>query len=414
MDLLFDTLYKSKHTSVIDENTQAEYIEEYKKIPVPTKKMESWKYFNPSPLFDSTYKIITATESNSTENKSILKDSYKLFFLNGIFQENISFTNSDFSVDSLKKLYKTDYPKFKAYFNATKMSEVGKLQSLNTCFAQSGLLITIEKTPDKPLELIFLNTVKENSISQIRNIIIAKANTEIKILETHLSEPQSSLFQNIATEILIGDNASIDYTILQDEAKADLHINTIKVNQSQNSRFKSHTLILNGGVVRNNIFVDQDGENCETTLNGIFFPSENEHFENNTKVNHNVPHCTTNEIYRGIAKDEATGVFTGEIYVAQGAQKTLANQSNKNIVLSDKASIFSKPQLIINADDVSCSHGSTTGQLDKEAIFYFMSRGINYDQAVKLLLDAFFADVTQNLNFEELYEYVEKGIKAKI
>lgn len=414
MDSLFDSLYTQKQASILDGGVQSDYIEAYKKMPIPNKKMEHWRYYNAAPLFEASYIAAEVTDVQSVTSKAVLADSDKLFFVNGIFQEGLSQLKSEIEVVSLAQLKATKSELFDQYFDCTEISGLGKFQSLNTCFVQNGVLILVHKPQETALEIVYLNTANKSSIAQTRNIIVAKANSEMKIIESHFALDGSKLLQNVATEIVLEDNASINYSILQDEAKDDFEINTIKVKQAKNSRFTANTLTLNGGVVRNNIYIDQEGENCETTLNGVFFPSEKEHFENNTKVNHKVPQCTTNELYRGIAKGEATGVFIGEIYVAPGAQKTLANQSNKNIVLSDKASIYSKPQLEIYADDVSCSHGSTTGQLDKDALFYCLARGIEYDQAVKLLLDAFFADVTQHLPFVELYEYVENVIKTKI
>lgn len=412
-DKLFENL-NANCPSFMGQNLASRFVADYKKIDIPTSKHEDWRYFNPQTFFDSDYQVNNkfAIESECLKSKPLLTDSYKLFFVNGVFQPTVSDKIENAEVGLLSEMFQRNDERFFSHFDATKVSSEGKFQSLNICFAD-GIFVAVEKSLDKPIEIIYLND-SENAFAQTHNIFSIAENCEVKFLEAHFGNDKNSTTHNVVTEIFANENSRINFSLLQNENNDARQINSLKVVQSRNSSFTSTSLTMNGGFVRNNIYVNHVDEYCETELNGVFYSTGKQYFENQTKVRHDKPNCSTKELYRGIADNESTSVFAGEISVAKGAQKTSANQSNKNILLSDKATIHSKPQLIIYADDVNCSHGSTIGQLDKDAIFYCQARGIEYSEAVKLLLGAFFIDSMSQIPFAELTNEIDRIVKSKM
>ena len=227
-----------------------------------------------------------------------------------------------------------------------------------------------------------------------------------------MSEARS--FSNIATEIILKENAVVNFNIFQGQGDNSFHLNNTKIHQHSNSRFKCNTITLCGELVRNDLNIEHKGEGCETTLNGLYMPDKKQHFDNHVFVNHAKPHCVSNQMYRGVIDNKASAVFLGKVLVTPDAQKTDANQSNKNILLSDTAIVNSKPQLEIYADDVKCSHGSTTGQLDKEALFYMQARGISFEYARIMLLNAFASEVTKQLEIKPFRSFVDFLVEKRL
>ena len=214
--------------------------------------------------------------------------------------------------------------------------------------------------------------------------------------------------------IELNENASLQFYLIQnlnDEAKIN---RTIQVKQAPNSRLSMVIISFNGGNVANNITVDLDGEGAEFRAYGLYLVDKKQHIENYLKINHNVPHCTSEERFKGILDDEATAVFNGHVYVAPNAQKTDAQQNNSNIILTSTAKVNSRPFLEIYADDVKCSHGTSTGQLDQEALFYMRQRGISKANARMLLMYAFAAEVSNHIDNADLHEQIDDMIKRRL
>jgi Fe-S cluster assembly protein SufD len=215
-------------------------------------------------------------------------------------------------------------------------------------------------------------------------------------------------------EIIVEKDALLEYYKIQNEAGNSSQVSTTHIRQTGKSYTHTVSVSLNGGTVRNNLNLVLDAEHCEAHLYGLYFPKGQSHMDNHTVVDNVKPNCFSNELYKGIIDDTATGVFNGKIFVRQQAQKTNAYQSNKNILLSDTASVNTKPQLEIFADDVKCSHGCTVGQLDEEALFYLRSRGVSEKNARSLLLHAFADDILQTIKPEPLRAYVEQLISERL
>ena len=244
------------------------------------------------------------------------------------------------------------------------------------------------------------------------NQLIIAANQSREIIEydddAHLSQDV------LASEIILNENASLELYVLQNVSNEASIQREFKVRQLADSRLKIVVITFNGGDIRNTYHIDLDGEGADTQVYGLYLIDKAQHVENYLKVNHNVPHCTSNEKFKGVLDDEATGVFNGHVYVAPNAQKTDAHQNNSNIILTPKAKINSQPFLEIYADDVKCSHGTSTGQLDQEAMFYMRQRGISKANARILLMYAFAAEVSNHIGNEMLHEHIDDMIKRRL
>src|SRR5690606_13967726 len=228
-----------------------------------------------------------------------------------------------------------------------------------------------------------------NTLSQSRNLFIGNVGSKVKIIESFINVCGEKNFNNHVSEFFVAENTHLEYNKIQDKKENNFSIATEQVYQEANSNFTINTATFNGALVRNNLNIEVDASNCETNLNGLYLGKNKDQIDNHAVVDHKKPHCNSNEVYRGVLDDESTGVFNGKVFVRQDAQITNAFQQNNNILLSDNATANSKPELEIYADDVKCSHGSTTGQIDEEAIFYLQSRGISKKGALKLMINAF-------------------------
>ena len=396
-----------------------QFLEEYKEMSIQSKKDEEWKYTNIATVYEKQYVTANSFDISKDDIENLLPKSNakaRICFINGRYVAKLSNTEvQGLSIESLKDSCRREACGFNATFNATHISKRGKLELLNTIFAEEGVIIRVARNVSikEPLELVFLHQGKEASVLQNRNIIVCDGNSKTQFLAFHISVNESSHFSNIATEILVKENASVTYNQTYNESDQNTSFHAIEVLQEANSTFEANSFLLNGGLIRSNIQITHAGKGCETTLNGLYTPTNNETLDTFTHVAHMYPECTTSELYKGVASDTSTGVFVGKIYVAKDAQKTIARQSNKNMLISADATIHSKPQLEIWADDVSCTHGSSIGQLNADQLFYCQSRGINRDQAVMLLLHAFVAEVIEKLDNEALKDYLYGLIAGK-
>lgn len=385
--------------------------EQYAEIAVPTRKTEPYRYSSLGKEFNRTRKP-AANSTNSKHTEYLLDgiDQYAVA-VNGVLRPELS--NITMPGVTLKPLSEAVKDAELSALMAQRQTD--KFSALNAAFATAGFYISIQKNTvcQSPLQILFISSADGEAISNVRNAVIAGEGSSIKIIQTQ-AVVSGQMLTNIHTDIVVKDSANVEYNLLADEKDTDILVANITADQHRNSQFTANLFNLNGGSVRENLLVNQNGEFCKTAVNGISLASRSQHLDSYLVVNHNVPNGTTDEIFRCIAKDESTCAFAGTIYVAPGAQKTLASQSNKNILLSDNATIHSKPQLEIFADDVSCNHGSTTGQLDPQQIFYMQARGIDRDKAIHLLLSAFFGDAIDNLTIPALAERIEFLIENKI
>ncbi len=266
-----------------------------------------------------------------------------------------------------------------------------------------------------PVHLHFISDTRQsNTFSQARNLFIVEANSQATFTELFHHTGEHSSYYNATTEIWLHDSAVAYYHKIQNEGSSAYHTGNTYVYQSASSLFQAVTITLAGAIIRNNLYVSLDAEGCEAHMYGLYMLDGKAHVDNHTSVDHLKPNSFSNELYKGIMNDASHGVFNGKIFVRPDAQKTNAFQSNRNILLTDTASIDTKPQLEIWADDVKCSHGATTGQIDAEQLFYLRARGLDKVQARALLLQAFAGDVIQNVKSEALQDMLREAIAHRL
>lgn len=290
------------------------------------------------------------------------------------------------------------------------------LAAWNTAAWTDGLFIHVAANSiiDQPILIHHLHDVEAGQvISATRNLVILERNSEVTILEKLDSFGTANGFSTVVSEALIAENAGLTwYSIQNDENR--YHYELKQFSQANSSRVNTYTFTLDGKLVRNTLQLALDGQGIDSHMYGLYLLGKNTIADNHTVVDHKQPHSFSNELYKGIIDDAAKGVFNGKIYVRPNAQKTNAFQANRNLLLTDKASVNTKPQLEIWADDVKCSHGCTTGQLDEEALFYLRSRGINKDTARAMMLYAFAAELLDTMKNPALKEYIDVLISERL
>jgi Fe-S cluster assembly protein SufD len=410
------------HSELHDVRTTA--IKNFENKGFPSKKEESWKYTSLNAILKNDFSVFPKNES-TIEFKEVKKyfiheiDTYKVVFVDGVFNSHLSSTTHD-GLDVCLMSSALNKPKYKmiidTYFNEI-ASKDESLTSLNTAFANEGAYINIPKSTvvQKPIEIMYFSTGNEAALMvQPRNLVIVGENSHVQIIERHQSLNDNPVLTNSVTEIFAQKRAILDYYKIQnDNHEANLIDNTY-VSQKQESHVSVHTFSFGGNLTRNNLNFYHFGERLTSTLNGITIIGEKQHVDHYTLVHHATPNCESFQDYKGIFSGNSTGVFNGKVYVEREAQKTNAFQKSNNILLSDKATINAKPQLEIFADDVKCSHGCTIGQLDETAMFYMQQRGIPKKEAKALLMYAFSNAVIENIKIPEIKQRITKIIANKL
>jgi Fe-S cluster assembly protein SufD len=276
-------------------------------------------------------------------------------------------------------------------------------------YCTSAIQLEFDDSENETIELIFKNTA--NAAIFPRLFIQCNKGAKGTVILNFQGAEQNASFINVSTYVNVGENANLSINKIQKNGADTFDLQREYVDQAANSTFTMNTFPLSGRLTRNDLKINVNGNNCETFMNGAYTLKGKSHCDNHTTVDHKVAHCYSKELYKGVIDDRATNVFNGKVFVRKDAQKINAFQSNANILLSDTGTVNSKPELEIYADDVKCSHGSTTGQLDDEAVFYLRSRGLSEKTAKELLVKAFLGEVLEEVENEEVSSYVEAQIE---
>ena len=393
-------------------------IEAFATQGLPTRKTEAWKYtaIEKKLSVDHTVYHENRPLPISKEDAHALLvpglDAYLAVTVNGKYIPELSnmdglpngtvFTTIDQAAGSLGDL-------IASRLDAQSDSSKSPFVALNTAFLRDGLVLHVpaKVQVDKPIHVLHLFDRDAHTIVQPRMLCVSERESEVTLVEQYISLNDASHFINVVSEWAVSRQASFKHYQIQELNTASTAVFNQYAYQEQHSYFATHTSTLKGGLIRNNLEIVPDAEECESHLLGFLLGSGSMHVDNHTLVDHKKPHCFSNELYKNILDDQSTGVFNGKVFVHQDAQKINAYQSNKSITLTDKARMYSKPELEIYADDVRCSHGATTGQLDAEALFYLRSRGLSEKQARSILLKAFAHDVIEAIEIEPVRDYVD-------
>ena len=401
---------------------RSEAIKKFEDHGFTTKKEEAWKYTSLNALQKVDFSLFPKEGAlDYKEVKSYFLheiDSYKIVFIDGVYSSYLSETTHE-GMDICLMSAALTKPTYKAvidnYFN--KAVKDDSLTHLNTAFSKEGAYIYIPKgkAPHKPIQIMHFSTGSEAAqMLQPRNLIVLEEGAEAQIIERHQNLTNNEVFTNVVTEIFVAERANLDYYKVQNDRDNASLVDNTYIDQKGNSVASVHTFSFGGKLVRNNLNFYQDGSRIDSVLKGITLLGEKQHVDHYTLVHHAQPNCESHQDYKGIYADNSTGVFNGKIIVDQIAQKTNAFQQNNNILISDKATVNTKPQLEIFADDVRCSHGCTIGQLDEDALFYLQSRGVPKKEATALLMYAFANNVLESVRLDALKNRINGIIAEKL
>jgi Fe-S cluster assembly protein SufD len=399
-------------SNVFEANTlapRAAAIDRVNELGLPTMKMEVWKYTLIRKAFKDGQLPFIASGIKATADQlpaGIPSDAALLVYLDGEYQAHLS------------RLPEQQGLRFSptAPVNAADIAiskDTGTLQAMHHAFTPAVLDIHVNGMVEKTLCIVHLLSGRPGIFQPTQHIRVEK-NAAIHIFEYTTTAGEGATVGNLLTHINVGENASCHYHKLQGISDKQFLIDRTEITLQANARMYHGAFSFGGDIIRNDLNIKIQGQNTEAYLDGLYLLQGNTHVDNATVVDHAVPNCYSNELYKGIISDFATGVFNGKIIVRPDAQKTNAFQSNRNILLSEGANIYSKPQLEIFADDVKCSHGATSSRLDSTETFYMQSRGISKQQAEALLVYAFAAETLKHINDQSIKELIEKKIANKL
>ena len=404
--------------------TRARALRVFEDKGFPTKKDELWKYTSLEALIREDYSLFPKSEVN-IELKDVKKyflydtDTYKVIFIDGVYSPFLSNTTHD-GLDVCLMSAALSKPKYRGlintYFNKVAPSDES-LTALNTSYAKEGAFVYIPKktVAEKPIEIIHFSSGDQDSLwLQPRNLIVIDKNSQVQIIERHQSLKEHAVVTNSVTEIYVHEEAFVDYYKLQNDLTTASLIDNTFIQQEKNSHASVHTFSLGGKLIRNNLRYLHKGKHILSTLKGLTILQGKQHVDHSTMVHHSQPNCESHQDYKGIFSERSEGVFNGQILVDKIAQKTNAFQQNNNVLLDDKATVNSKPQLEIFADDVKCSHGCTIGQMDEEALFYLRTRGIPKKEARALMTYAFANNVLESVQLPSLKKRINGQIAKKL
>ena len=404
--------------------TRARALKVFEDKGFPTKKDELWKYTSLEALIREDYSLFPKSEIN-IELKDVKKyflydtDTYKVIFIDGVYSPFLSNTTHD-GLDVCLMSAALSKPKYRdlinTYFNKIAPSDES-LTALNTSYAKEGAFVYIPKktVAEKPIEIIHFSSGDQDSLwLQPRNLIVIDKNSQVQIIERHQSLKEHDVVTNSVTEIYVHEEAFVDYYKLQNDLTTASLIDNTFIQQEKNSHASVHTFSLGGKLIRNNLSYLHKGKHILSTLKGLTILQGKQHVDHSTMVHHSQPNCESHQDYKGIFSERSEGVFNGQILVDKIAQKTNAFQQNNNVLLDDKATVNSKPQLEIFADDVKCSHGCTIGQMDEEALFYLRTRGIPKKEARALMTYAFANNVLESVQLPSLKKRINGQIAKKL
>jgi Fe-S cluster assembly protein SufD len=395
----------------------------FNKWGIPGSKHEEWKYTRIASLFNKDYRLQLKQSPLSEEDMPVRlpghEEANELFFINGVFSFSLSTIRSEeLVVLPLEEAAGNEYKDIVAKHLGHSAGYLKDgINALNTAFVHGGVFLHVKKgkSPKRPVYIYTITDARaENILAQPRSLVHIGENAQLQLVETYSTIGQADSFTNQVIEIVVEKDATIEYYKIQNDTTQSSQVSTTHIRQVGKSYAYAVTISLDGGIVRNNTNVVMEAPHCEAHLYGLYFHQGKSHIDNHTIVDNVSPNCFSNELYKGILNDEATGVFNGKIFVRQLAQKTNAFQSNKNIILSNSASVNTKPQLEIFADDVKCSHGCTVGRLDEDGLFYLRSRGIHEKAARALLVQAFASDVLELIKNEPIRLYAENLVSKRL
>jgi Fe-S cluster assembly protein SufD len=395
-------------------------IARFAELGFPTVQDEDWRFTNVAPIARLPFRPVMEFSSANLDAAAVAKYSFsnlkasRLVFVNGHFSKEFSAIlpqKDGIKISSLAEALRTDSALVEKHLGRHAQGQDNAFTSLNTAFFQDGAFIYIPagKTVAEPVHLLFVSTSTEaGATTHPRNLIVAEKSSQLTVIESFVSTVNGAQFTNAVDELIIGENAVVEHCKFQDENVEAFHIAAIHAHLGRNCNFIAHSIATGARLSRNNIRTSLADEGVECVLNGLYLTKDDQLADHHMIVDHAKPHCNSHEYYNGILDGRSKGVFHGRILVRPNAQKTDAKQTNKNLLLSDDATVDTKPQLEIYADDVKCTHGATIGQLNDESIFYLRTRGIGLETARRMLIHAFAGEIIDRIRYAPAREEMDK------
>ena len=386
-------------------------------VGFPTTHDEDWRFTNVSAIAQTRFRLARNGRARLSQQElepyRVAGVACQLVFVNGRFARELSLLSylpDGVKVGSLAEEISSNPGAIESHFGRYLDIHRDAFCALNTAFAEDGGYVHIRRGTlvEEPIYLLFVSTAEDvPSMSHPRNLIVAEEDSQATLVEDYISLDGGAVFSNTVTELVAGDHTVLSHYMIEREHKQASNISTLRIQQGRSTNVVSHSVLLGGALVRNNVHPVLAGEGGECLINGLFIGNGRQHLDNYMLVEHASPRCASRQFYNGILDGHAHGVFHGRIIVHKDAQKTDAKQTNRNLLLSDDAQIDTKPQLEIYADDVKCTHGATIGQIEGEALFYLRSRGIDEVSARKLLLFAFASECLDRMKQGPVRKLVE-------
>lgn len=375
-------------------------LQDFADLGFPTRYQEEWKY-TVLDAFLQQHFLSKNKEDTGPDSAVALTDvpiGTEIRIINGVMENTLSLRDTLPAGVIIAPLAQAvvDYPHvIQPYLGNLLQHEHGFL-ALNTAMMQCGLFIYLPQgvTLANPLRITHWQDTPNQAV-HVRHILIAETGAQATVIEDYQGKPDCAYFTNAVTEVSMASQAKLTHYKIQRESAQAYHTGHLVVKQETGSQCDSHSFSFGGKLVRSDITMHLGGSDAQCRLNGIYTPGDGQHIDHHTVVHHHAPDCRSEQNYKGILTGRSRAVFSGKIRVDKGAQHTQAQQQNKNLLLSSKAEIDTKPQLEIFADDVVCTHGATVGQLDEDALFYLATRGIGREEATRFLIQAFIVENLQ-------------------
>lgn len=395
----------------------------FAELGFPTTQHEEWRFTSVAPIAKTAWALADAT--GKVTEKDVLTNIFpevpgkRIVFVDGRFSRELSDTfanpqtGTGLRIQSIYDAVRSTNPLVMHSLARYARYDENSFVALNTAFVNDGAVVIAPSrfVAPEPIYILYISTAaKPNTITHPRTLVIAQRDSQMKVIEHYVTLGSATCFTNAVTEIILEESAVVEHCKVQDESLNSYHIATIQTQQATRSNLISHSISMGGAITRNNINCALDGERLECTLNGLYLGRDSQLVDHHTAIYHNKPNCNSHEFYHGILDGKSQGVFNGKIFVRPEAQKTDAKQTNRNLLLSDDATMNTKPQLEIFADDVKCTHGATIGQLDPESIFYLRARGIGLEVARKMLLHAFASEIVNRISIEPVRDRLDSKL----
>jgi len=394
----------------------------------PTVRNEEWRFTNVSPIAGaelSPAPAAVAVDESQLASFPYADAAVRLVFVNGRFSSSLSRTSGlpkGVTVGSLAAAFESD-PAVEKLFGREVDLDSRAFAALNTAFAADGAYVSVPDgvVLEQPIHVMFVSlapagapSLAAGTMSHPRTLIVLGTNSQARLVESYVGLPGQVYLSNAVTEVVVGEHAVLDHYKVQEERLDAFHVASMHIRTARSANVSSHSFTLGAKLTRNDAIATLAGVGSECTLNGLYLGDGDRLIDNHTTIDHAEAHCPSHEIYKGILGGRARAVFNGKIIVRQDAQKTDAKQTNRALLLTDDATINTKPQLEIFADDVKCTHGAAIGQLDEDALFYLRARGLTFQEARDMLIHAFAGDILDRVKIEPLKSALERELYAQL